>query len=83
MFVGDLLHSPVPILGPEHNSCFCPGPVRAAATRRSVLERAAHRRELVVPARFGGAGAVEVRRRGDGFPLGPWAVFEADAHARR
>lgn len=83
VFVGDLLHSPIQILGPEHNSCFCLDPVRAAATRRIVLERAADLRELVVPAHFAGAGAVEVRRRGDGFSLGPWAVFGTDAHARR
>ncbi|AWZ06222.1 MULTISPECIES: MBL fold metallo-hydrolase [unclassified Streptomyces] len=75
VFVGDLLHSPVQILAPSCNSCFCLDPASAAASRRRILERAAAERELVVPAHFAGAGAVEVRREGSGFALGPWAAF--------
>ncbi|RSS78332.1 MBL fold metallo-hydrolase [Streptomyces sp. WAC06614] len=75
VFVGDLLHNPVQILRPSCNSCFCLDPVRAAASRLRVLERAADQRELVVPAHFAGAGAVEVRREGGRFALGPWAAF--------
>ncbi len=75
VFVGDLLHSPVQILDPSCNSCFCLDADRAAASRRRILERAAADRELVVPAHFGGAGAVEVRREGDGFALGRWAAY--------
>ncbi|MFC9928464.1 MBL fold metallo-hydrolase [Streptomyces sp. NPDC127190] len=67
VFVGDLLHSPVQILHPECNSCFCLDPRQAAATRRQVLERAAQERALVVPAHFGGTGAVEVRSELGGF----------------
>ncbi|MGW7097894.1 MBL fold metallo-hydrolase [Streptomyces sp. NPDC054838] len=74
VFVGDLLHSPVQILDPEHNSCFCLDRAQAAETRRRILERAADNRELVIPAHFGGSGAVEVRRAGAGFTLGPWAA---------
>ncbi|MEU6063067.1 MULTISPECIES: MBL fold metallo-hydrolase [Streptomyces] len=74
VFVGDLLHSPVQILRPECNSCFCLDPHRAAQSRRRVLERAAEERELVVPAHFGGAGGVEVRREGGGFSLHRWAA---------
>ncbi|MEV6248937.1 MBL fold metallo-hydrolase [Streptomyces sp. NPDC051742] len=81
VFVGDLLHSPVQILDPSCNSCFCLDPVRAAATRRRVLERAADERELVVPAHFGGAGAAEVRREGAGFGLVRWAAYGAGAQA--
>lgn len=73
VFVGDLLHSPVQILEPSCNSCFCHDPAQAVASRRRVLERAADERELVVPAHFGGTGAVEVRREGAGFALGAWA----------
>jgi glyoxylase-like metal-dependent hydrolase (beta-lactamase superfamily II) len=69
VFVGDLLHSPVQILRPECSSCFCLDPKQAAASRRRVLERAADERELVVPAHFGGAGVVEVRRRGGSFEV--------------
>uniref|UniRef100_A0AAU2JI07 MBL fold metallo-hydrolase n=1 Tax=Streptomyces sp. NBC_00049 TaxID=2903617 RepID=A0AAU2JI07_9ACTN len=73
VFVGDLVHSPVQILEPSCNSCFCTDPPAAAASRRRILERAADERELVVPAHFGGAGAVQVRREGAGFALGRWA----------
>lgn len=69
VFVGDLLHSPVQILRPSCNSCFCLDPVEAVASRRRVLGRAAAERELVVPAHFAGAGAMEVRQEGDGFAL--------------
>ncbi|MGW5125618.1 MBL fold metallo-hydrolase [Streptomyces sp. NPDC004069] len=76
VFVGDLMHSPVQILAPACSSCLCLDPVRAAASRRRILERAAEARELVVPAHFGGAGAVEVRRAGSGFTLGRWAAYQ-------
>lgn len=36
---------------------------------RRILERAADTCELVVPAHFGGAGAVEVRREGESFAV--------------
>lgn len=75
VFVGDLLHSPVQILTPTCNSCFCLDADQAVASRRRILERAAAERELVVPAHFGGAGAVEVRREGGGFALGRWAAY--------
>ncbi|WP_137991455.1 MBL fold metallo-hydrolase [Streptomyces vilmorinianum] len=67
VFVGDVLHSPVQILAPTCNSCFCRDARAAASTRRRILERAAAERELIVPAHFGGAGFAEVRREGDGF----------------
>lgn len=69
VFVGDVLHSPVQILEPDYSSCFCEDRAQAAATRRSVLERAADTGELVVPAHFAGSGAVEVRRDGSRFAI--------------
>lgn len=69
VFVGDLLHSPVQILDPAHNSCFCLDARGASVSRRRILERAADERELVVPAHFGGSGIAEVRREGSGFGL--------------
>ncbi|MEU5030059.1 MBL fold metallo-hydrolase [Streptomyces milbemycinicus] len=74
VFVGDLLHSPVQILHPSLNTCFCLDPAQAVSSRRRILERAADERELVIPAHFGGAGAVEVRREGAGFALDRWAT---------
>ncbi|GEB58342.1 MBL fold metallo-hydrolase [Streptomyces gardneri] len=75
VFVGDLVHSPVQLLEPSCGSCFCLDAGRAAVSRRRILERAADERELVVPAHFGGAGAVEVRREGEGFGLVRWAAY--------
>ncbi|GCE01815.1 MBL fold metallo-hydrolase [Embleya hyalina] len=74
VFVGDLLHSPVQILEPCCNSNACLAPEQAVTSRRRILGRAADERELLVPAHFGGAGALEVRRDGDRFALGPWAT---------
>ncbi|MBT2508346.1 MBL fold metallo-hydrolase [Streptomyces sp. ISL-98] len=75
VFVGDLLHSPVQILRPSCNSCFCLDAGQAAASRRRILERASAERELVVPAHFAGAGVVEVRQDGGGFAIGRWATY--------
>lgn len=74
VFAGDLLHSPVQILHPCCNSNACLDPRQAVASRRRILARAAEQRELLIPAHFGGTGAVEVRKKADGFTLGPWAT---------
>jgi glyoxylase-like metal-dependent hydrolase (beta-lactamase superfamily II) len=74
VFAGDLLHSPVQILEPQHNSCFCEDPRQAAATRRSMLARAADEKELVFPAHFAGSGAAEIHRDGSRFTIGRWAA---------
>ncbi|MEU6477983.1 MBL fold metallo-hydrolase [Streptomyces sp. NPDC047017] len=76
VFVGDLVHTPVQILAPSCNSDFCLAPRQAAATRHRILHRAAEERELLVPAHFAGAGAVEVRRTSGGLTLGPWATVD-------
>ncbi|MFJ9554257.1 MBL fold metallo-hydrolase [Nocardiopsis sp. NPDC101807] len=75
VFVGDMLHSPVQILHPDSNSCFCEDPAGARATRRKVLGWAADNNALVVPAHLGGHGAAEVSREGDGFAVEGWAPF--------
>ncbi|MFD3698289.1 MBL fold metallo-hydrolase [Streptomyces sp. NPDC058646] len=75
VFVGDLVHSPVQIAAPACNSCFCLDAEQAVSSRRRILGRAAAEAELVVPAHFGGAGALEVRQEGGGFTLGRWAAF--------
>lgn len=75
VFAGDVLHSPVQILDPCCNSMSCYAPEQAAASRRRILERAADERELLIPAHFGGAGALEVRRSNGGFAVGSWASF--------
>ncbi len=81
VFVGDVLHSPVQIVSPSCNSCFCLDAAGAAATRRRILGRAAAERELVVPAHFAGPGALEVRRNGGGFVPARWALWPASRDA--
>ncbi|MFF5253123.1 MBL fold metallo-hydrolase [Streptomyces leeuwenhoekii] len=75
VFVGDLLHSPVQVLEPDSNSCFCEDPAQARATRRKVLGWAADNNALVVPAHLGGHGAAEVVRDGSTFAIKGWAPF--------
>jgi glyoxylase-like metal-dependent hydrolase (beta-lactamase superfamily II) len=75
VFVGDILHSPVQVLEPDANSCFCEDPAAARATRRRVLGRAADDRALVFPAHLRGAGAAEVERSGSKFAIRSWAAF--------
>jgi glyoxylase-like metal-dependent hydrolase (beta-lactamase superfamily II) len=75
VFVGDMMHSPVQLLNPAWNSCFCDDLGLAARTRESYLSRAADCRELVVPAHWPGPGAAEVRREGSAFAVRAWAPF--------
>ncbi|MFH8981912.1 MBL fold metallo-hydrolase [Streptomyces varsoviensis] len=75
LFVGDLLHSPIQIIDPDHNSCFCEDPAGARATRRRVLGWAADHNALVFPAHLGGHGAAEVEHAGSGFAIKEWAPF--------
>ena len=74
VFAGDVLHSPMQILDPCLNSAACLDRAQAKASRIRILERAADERELLIPAHFGGPGALEVRRTGTTFALGPWAA---------
>ena len=64
VFVGDLLHSPVQVLDPAHNSCFDEDPAAAARSRTAVLARAAEENRLVFPAHFGGRGYVDLKDYG-------------------
>ncbi|MEU3528964.1 MBL fold metallo-hydrolase [Streptomyces sp. NPDC038707] len=75
VFVGDLLHSPVQILEPDSNSCFCEDPAQARATRRKILGWAADNHALLVPAHLGGHGAAQVVRDGGKFAIKGWAPF--------
>jgi len=48
VFVGDLAHSPVQVLEPELNSCFCEDERAAVRTRRRLLSWAADNHALVL-----------------------------------
>ncbi|WP_037360247.1 MBL fold metallo-hydrolase [Amycolatopsis orientalis] len=75
LFVGDLVHTPLQIVEPETNSCFCEDPAEARATRRALLGRAAEDNALLLPAHFPGSGAAEVERDGAKFAIKKWAGF--------
>ncbi|MBW4718199.1 MBL fold metallo-hydrolase [Saccharothrix obliqua] len=75
LFVGDLVHTPLQIVEPDVDSCFCVDPAAARATRRRLLGQAAESGALVFPAHFGGRGAAEVARDGTKFAIKEWAAF--------
>ncbi len=75
LFAGDLIHTPLQVFEPEHNSCFCEDPEGARATRRRLLGWAADTNALVLPAHLSGASAVEVSRTPDAFAIKQWAPF--------
>jgi glyoxylase-like metal-dependent hydrolase (beta-lactamase superfamily II) len=77
VFVGDLLHSPVQVLEPDWNSCFCEDAEQAIASRRKVLGWAADNNALLIPAHLGGHHAAEVMRDGGKFAIKGWAAFQA------
>lgn len=74
-FVGDLLHTPLQVVEPDTNSCFCEAPAQARATRRRLLGWAADTGALVLPAHLGGHGGAHVERDGDRFSIRSWAPF--------
>ncbi|MEV7422013.1 MBL fold metallo-hydrolase [Streptomyces sp. NPDC091212] len=79
VFVGDLLHSPVQVVEPDANSCFCEDPAQARVTRRKVLGWAADNNALVIPAHLGGHGAAHVARDAGNFAVKGWAPFAPHA----
>ena len=76
LLVGDLLHTPLQIVEPDTNSCFCEHPAQARATRRRLLAWAADNNALVLPAHLGGHGGVQVERDGGRFAIKAWAPFD-------
>ncbi|GAB2485024.1 MBL fold metallo-hydrolase [Promicromonospora xylanilytica] len=76
LLVGDLLHTPLQIVEPDTNSCFCEDPAQARATRRRLLGWAADNNALVLPAHLGGHGGVQVERDGGRFAITSWAPFD-------
>ncbi|MGA5702024.1 MBL fold metallo-hydrolase [Peterkaempfera bronchialis] len=81
VFAGDLLHSPLQVSHPEMDSCFCEDPAAARAGRERLLQQAADRRALLLPAHFGTSGAARVGRDGDRFTITGWAAFSSGTAA--
>jgi glyoxylase-like metal-dependent hydrolase (beta-lactamase superfamily II) len=67
VLTGDLIHSPLQARHPELSVKFDLDPVRAAATRRNVLERYCDTETLFCTAHFPSPSAGKIRRWGDGF----------------
>lgn len=75
LFAGDLIHTPLQVMHPDHNSCFCEDPAQARTTRHRLLGWAAGANALVLPAHFSGHTALEVESSGSGFAIKKWAPF--------
>ena len=75
LFAADIMHTPLQVRHSDHSSCFCLDPAVANATRRKLLGWAADNNALVLPAHFGGHGALEVQHQGSGFTITTWAPF--------
>ena len=75
LFVGDLIHTPLQVFAPDHNSCFCEDAGQARTTRRALLGWAADQRALLLPAHLSGHSALEIERSGDAFAVSGWAPF--------
>jgi glyoxylase-like metal-dependent hydrolase (beta-lactamase superfamily II) len=77
LFAGDLIHTPLQVAHPEHNSCFCEDPVRARASRLELLGWAADHTALVLPAHLSGHSALEIVRDASVFAIKNWAPLPA------
>jgi glyoxylase-like metal-dependent hydrolase (beta-lactamase superfamily II) len=76
LFVGDLLHSPMQILHPDHRCSFDLDAAEARATRRRILGRAATDGSLILPAHLPGHSAFTVAIGAEAeLTVGRWANF--------
>lgn len=75
LFVGDLLHSPLQIVHPEHRCCFDLDAAQARTSRREILAHAADKELLLLPGHFPGHSAAWIRHAPDGraFDVAGWA----------
>jgi glyoxylase-like metal-dependent hydrolase (beta-lactamase superfamily II) len=75
LFAGDLIHTPLQVFEPEHNSCFCEDPTASRRTRRQLLGWVADNNALLLPAHLSGSSGLEVSHAGPGFAIKQWAPF--------
>jgi glyoxylase-like metal-dependent hydrolase (beta-lactamase superfamily II) len=66
IFCADAIHTPVQVFHPDWTSRFCSDPELAISTRRALLEQAATRQDLLIPAHLRHFAAMQVRRDGHG-----------------
>jgi len=77
LFVGDLVHTPLQMLEPDHDTCLSEDQPAAARSRHRILGQAAESNSLVIPAHLCGAGAAEVTHENGGYSIKKWATFVA------
>ena len=77
LFVGDLIHTPLQVLEPDHDTCLSEDQIEASRSRHRILAQAADTNSLVIPAHLGGAGAAEVRRENGKYTVSRWASYSA------
>ena len=84
LFVGDVVHTPLQMIDPDHDTCLSEDQAEAARSRTRVLEQAATTNSLVIPAHLGGAGAAEVVRENGKYTIKQWGPLSdprrASAH---
>jgi glyoxylase-like metal-dependent hydrolase (beta-lactamase superfamily II) len=76
LFAGDIIHTPLQLHHPGHDSCFCEDPAQARATRRRLLDQAADTTTLVLPAHFSGRSALEIVRHPESYAVKQWGPFD-------
>lgn len=67
LFCGDALHSPVHVFRPDWSTAFCHDPAQAAATRRTLLAKAAAEEILLLPAHLRNASGMRITTEGSGY----------------
>lgn len=72
LFAADIMHTPLQVAHPDHNSCFDLDPAQSRTTRRRLLGWAAENNALILPAHFSGHSALEVEDTGSGFGIKLW-----------
>jgi glyoxylase-like metal-dependent hydrolase (beta-lactamase superfamily II) len=71
LFCADVMHNPIQVAQPQWNSAYCIIGDVARSTRLGVLDRAADRNALLIPAHFGAPYCGYIRREGDGYLFEP------------
>ena len=72
LFVGDVVHSPLQIIEPDHDTCLSEDQVEASRSRHRILDQAVTTNSLVVPAHLGAAWAAEVTRSNGTYSIKRW-----------
>ena len=75
IFTGDMMHHALQCVEPDWSTCFCPEPVKAAESRKRILDSVVDTDTILVPAHFPGQTAGYVDSDGDAWR---WRYMEFD-----